>query len=252
MPGHRHHCWGDLPSSSSRICLLRLSLPSATSRECGRQNPTQTLPRETNGRKRARSTASRLAVRLRCLRLRCLRPANAAGSIIKFMRRVIRRDAAAAAVWPCIRKPWLEWIAALVERRFYPAQQDTTATVVIAYSDASPKGWGGVFFVFGKTFIIGPFSPGAQAPRVLLFNMLVLQIQKNLSEVGAMSHCTWLFVDKLNGRCSLCDRVVGSAAPANNANHLSAKHKISSDSPPADLLRATCPGCVNHLNLSFG
>jgi hypothetical protein len=46
-----------------------------------------------------------------------------------------------------------------------------------------------------------------------------------------MSHWTWLFVDKLNGRCSLCDRVVGSAAPTNNANHLSAKHKISSDSP---------------------
>jgi hypothetical protein len=132
MPGNRHHCWGDLPSGCSRICLLRLSLPSATSRECGRQNPTQTLPRETNGRKRARSTASRLAVRLapQCF-------------IIKFMRRVIRRDAAAAAVRPCNRKPWLEWIAALVERRFHPPQQNTTATVVVAYSDASPKGWGG-------------------------------------------------------------------------------------------------------------
>jgi hypothetical protein len=54
---------------------------------------------------------------------------------------------------------------------------------------------------------------------------------RDFRTVGAMSHWTWLFVDKLNGRCSLCDTVVGSAAPTNNANHLSAKHKISSDSP---------------------
>jgi hypothetical protein len=114
--------------------------------------------------------------------------------IIKFMRRVIRRDAAAAAVWPCIRKPWLEWIAALVERRFYPAQQDTTATVVIAYSDASPKGWGGVFFVFGKTFIIGaPWSRRVAEGQHI--NVMELMAARNtLRHISAMLHGVVTFV----------------------------------------------------------
>jgi hypothetical protein len=94
----------------------------------------------------------------------------------------------------CIRKPWLEWIAALVERRFYPAQQDTTATVVIAYSDASPKGWGGVFFVFGKTFIIGaPWSRRVAEGQHI--NVMELMAARNtLRHISAMLHGVVTFV----------------------------------------------------------
>jgi ribonuclease HI len=107
---------------------------------------------------------------------------------IKFMRRVIRRDAAVSEIWPCIRKPWLDWIAALVDRRFYPTQRDTDASVVVAYSDASPKGWGGVFFVLGKTFIIGaPWSLRIAEDQHI--NVMELMAARNaLRHISAMLH----------------------------------------------------------------
>jgi hypothetical protein len=79
--------------------------------------------------------------------------------VIKFIRRIARRQfrfgATHARVWPSIVELWKEWISTRLVHSFFPTSTPSTATNIVAYSDASGSGWGGVILIRGRTIIVG-------------------------------------------------------------------------------------------------
>jgi hypothetical protein len=79
--------------------------------------------------------------------------------VIKFIRRItrchFRLEATHARVWLSIVELWKEWISTLLVHSFFPTGTPSTATNIVAYSDASGSGWGGAILIRGRKIIGG-------------------------------------------------------------------------------------------------
>jgi hypothetical protein len=79
--------------------------------------------------------------------------------VIKFIRRIARchyrLEATHARVWLSIVELWKEWISTLLVHSFFPTGTPSTATNIVAYSDASGSGWGGAILIRGRKIIGG-------------------------------------------------------------------------------------------------
>jgi hypothetical protein len=70
-------------------------------------------------------------------------------------RRESRLGVTHARLWPSIVELWKKWVSTLLTHSFFPTDTPSTATNIVAFSDASGSGWGGVILFRGHTIIVG-------------------------------------------------------------------------------------------------
>jgi hypothetical protein len=126
--------------------------------------------------------------------------------IFKFQRRVSSEAFARGSwafdrqVWPSILPHWMEWLSkALAKESVVPTFDDDLPTI-IAYTDASPTGWGAVIFDGPHTSILaGRWSKNESALHINQLELLA--IQKCFSKyvpvdsVPGTPRKVWLYVD---------------------------------------------------------